>query len=170
FRLKNAAREGTRRVDGPVFPRVGMIETLEAIKNSEHWKTPLSGKNRGRGVASGFWFNCGLKSSVSATVNPDGTVALLEGSTDIGGTRTSIAMQLAETLGIDALEVIPTVGDTDSVGYTDVTGGSRVTFATGYAAYEAARDIQRQMVERAARIWDVDPKAVSYSDGGVSGP
>src|SRR5262249_59269746 len=152
FRLKNAAREGTRRVDGPVFPRVGMIETLEAIKNSEHWKTPLSRKNRGRGVASGFWFNCGLKSSVSATVNPDGTVSLVEGSTDIGGTRTSIAMQLAETLGIAAEDVVPTVGDTDSVGYTDVTGGSRVTFATGYAPYQTAPHIQPPMIEPAAPI------------------
>jgi CO/xanthine dehydrogenase Mo-binding subunit len=170
FRLKNGAREGTRRVDGPVFPKVGMIESLEAIRNSEHWKTPLKGKNRGRGVASGFWFNCGLKSSVSATVNPDGTVALVEGSTDIGGTRTSIAMQLAETLGIAAEDVIPAVGDTDSVGYTDVTGGSRVTFATGYAAYEAARDIQGQMIQRAARIWELDAAKVSYQDGCIFGP
>jgi CO/xanthine dehydrogenase Mo-binding subunit len=170
FRLKNAAREGTRRVDGPVFPRVGMIESVEAIENSQHWKTPLTGKNRGRGVASGFWFNIGLKSSVSATVNPDGKVALVEGSTDIGGTRASIAMQLAETLGIAAEDVIPTVADTDSVGYTDITGGSRTTFATGYAAYEAARDIQRQMVDRAARIWEVDPKQVTWRDGGVAGP
>lgn len=170
FRLKNAAREGTRRIDGPVFPRVGMIESLEAIQNSEHWKTPLGGKYRGRGVATGFWFNCGLKSSVSATVNPDGTVALVEGSTDIGGSRTGIAMQLAETLGIAAEDVTPSVGDTDSVGYTDVTGGSRVTFATGYAAYEAARDIQRQMVKRAARIWDVESKLVSYQEGCIVGP
>ena len=32
FRLKNAAVEGTRRVDGVVFPRIGMVETVEAIK------------------------------------------------------------------------------------------------------------------------------------------
>lgn len=170
FRLKNAAREGTRRVDGPVFPRIGMIESVEAIKNSEHWKTPLTGKNQGRGVASGFWFNCGLKSAASATVNPDGKVSLVEGSTDIGGSRTGIAMQLAETLGIAAEDVIPTVGDTDSVGYNDVTGGSRVTFATGLAAYEAARDIQRQMVERAARIWEVDSSKVTCEHGSFIGP
>lgn len=170
FRLKNAAREGTRRVDGPVFPRVGMVESVEAIKNSEHWRTPLTGKNQGRGVASGFWFNCGLKSAASATLNADGTVSLVEGSTDIGGSRTGIAMQLAETLGIAAEDVVPTVGDTDSVGYTDVTGGSRVTFATGYAAYEAARDIQRQLVERAARIWELDPNQVAYEHGSIVGP
>jgi CO/xanthine dehydrogenase Mo-binding subunit len=170
FRLKNAAKEGSRRIDGPVFPRVGMIESVEAIQQSEHWKTPLKGPYRGRGVASGFWFNCGLKSAVSATVNADGSVALVEGSTDIGGSRTGIAMQLAEALGITAEEVTPTVGDTDAVGYTDVTGGSRVTFATGWAAYEAALDIQRQMCARAAQIWEVDPQQVQYIDGGVQGP
>ena len=170
FRLKNAAREGIRRVDGPVYGRVGLEETLAAIQASEHYRTPLPGKYQGRGVASGFWFNVGLKSSVSATVNFDGTVTLVEGSTDIGGTRTSIAMQLAETLGIAVEDVTPTVVDTDSVGYTDVTGGSRVTFATGIAAVEAAKDIQRQLVQRAALLWNVDPSAVRYEAGSVWGP
>jgi len=170
IRKKNASKEGTRRVDGPVYSRIGMYESVEAIEQSEHWKTPLEGPNRGRGVASGFWFNAGLKSAVTATVNPDGTVALLEGSTDIGGSRTGIAMQLAETLGIRAEDVTPSVVDTDSVGYTDVTGGSRVTYATGIAAYEAARDIQRQMCARAAEMWEVDPADVVYEDGGVKGP
>lgn len=170
FRKRNAAREGTRRVDGPQFPRIGMTETVDAIQQSEHYRSALGGPNRGRGVASGFWFNCGLKSSVSATVNSDGSVSLVEGSTDIGGSRTGIAMQLAETLGIRAEDVNPSVGDTDSVGYTDVTGGSRVTFATGIAAIEAARDIQRQMVARAAQLWNVPADQVKYEDGHVVGP
>ena len=170
FRLRNGAHEGTRRVDGPVFARIGMLETVEAIQQSDHYQSPLDGKHRGRGVATGFWFNVGLRSSVSATVNVDGTVALVEGSPDIGGTRASIAMQLAETLGIAAEDVNPTVADTDSVGYTDVTGGSRVTFSTGIAAVKAARDIQRQLVQRAALVWDVDPGDVRYDDGGAVGP
>jgi len=170
FRLKNACKEGTRRIDGPVFSRIGMEETVQAIQNSEHYKAELTGPNQGRGIASGFWFNCGLRSSVTATVNGDGCVALLEGSTDIGGSRAAIAMQLAETLGITAEEVIPTVGDTDSAGYTDVTGGSRVTYATGWAAYEAAKDIQRQMIAAAADQWEVDPADVSYDDGKIIGP
>ncbi|MCA9017398.1 MAG: xanthine dehydrogenase family protein molybdopterin-binding subunit, partial [Planctomycetaceae bacterium] len=122
-----------------------------------------------RGIASGFWFNAGLKSAVTATVNSDGSVSLLEGSTDIGGSRTAIAMQFAETLGIGAEDIKPAVVDTDSVGYTDVTGGSRVTYATGWAAYEAAKDLQRQIVARAAELWDVDPAQVSYEDGQVVG-
>ena len=165
FRLKNAAKEGTRRVDGPVYPRVGLVEVLQAAKNSEHYRSPLVGANRGRGIAAGFWFNIGLKSSAAANVNPDGTVTLVEGSPDIGGTRTSVAMQLAETLGIAAEDVRPQVADTDSVGYTDVTGGSRVTFATGLAAYHCGLDIQKQMCERAALLWEVDAAKVTCDEG-----
>ncbi len=172
FRLRNGAREGTRRADGPVYPRIGMLETVEAARQHPHYQTPLpslgSGlptRPRGRGVASGFWFNIGLKSSATASVNADGSVSLVEGSTDIGGTRTSIAMQLAEALGIRAEDVKPVVADTDMVGYTDVTGGSRVTFATGWAAYEAAQDIKRQLAARAAHLWGTSPADVKYERG-----
>ncbi|MBL9094707.1 MAG: xanthine dehydrogenase family protein molybdopterin-binding subunit [Planctomycetaceae bacterium] len=166
LRLKNAVKEGSRRVDGPVYPKIGFVETLEAAKNSSHYKSPPpKGKNVGRGVACGFWFNAGLKSSVSASVNADGSVNLLEGSTDIGGSRASIAMQLAEPLGIRAEDVVPKVVDTDSVGYTDVTGGSRVTYATGWAAYEAAQGIIKQMTHRAAELWECKPEEVKFADG-----
>lgn len=165
LRLQNAAKEGTRRVDGPVYPRVGLVECLQAAQQSEHYKTPLKGPNCGRGVACGYWFNIGLKSSCSGHVNPDGTVSLIEGSTDIGGTRTSIAMQLAETLSLTAADILPQVGNTDTVGYTDVTGGSRVTFATGLAAYELGLDLRRQMAERAAILWECKPEEVRWDDG-----
>jgi CO/xanthine dehydrogenase Mo-binding subunit len=98
-------------------------------------------------------------------VNADGTVNLVEGSTDIGGTRTSIAMQAAEVLGIAAEAVRPVVVDTDSIGFTAVTGGSRTTFATGWAAYEAAQDVIRQMKERAAKLWEIDAASVECSRG-----
>ena len=165
FRLKNASKEGTRRVDGPVYPRIGNVECLEAARNSEHYNTPLAGPNRGRGVATGFWFNIGMQSSCSIGVNPDGTIILVEGSTDIGGTRASIAMQAAEVLGIPAEDVHPSVADTDSVGYTFLTGGSRVTFASGWAAYECAQDIKQKMIDRASSIWDVSAEDVELVDG-----
>ena len=166
FRLRNAAREGTRRADGPKFRKIGCVEVMETIKRHPHYNAPLEGPNRGRGVAVGFWFNIGLPSSCTLSVNADGTVNLVEGSTDIGGTRTSIAMQAAEVLGIPAESVNPSVGDTDSIGYTFLTGGSRTTFATGWAAYEAAQDVMRQMKERAAKLWAVDAASVT-AEGGV---
>ena len=168
IRLSNGAKEGDRRADGPVFPRIGFIETIEAAKTHPHYAAPNGKKYHGRGVASGFWFNIGLESSVTINVNPDGTVNLIEGSTDIGGTRASIAMQAAEVLGISAESVNPTVVDTNSIGYTAVTGGSRTTYATGYAAYEAAQDVVQQMIARAAKLWDVDEANVQFSDGEFS--
>ncbi len=165
FRVRNAAKEGTRRLTGPVFPRIGYLETLEAAKNHPHWNAPLEGPNRGRGIATGFWFNGSGPSSATASVSQDGTVILVEGSPDIGGTRAAVAMQMAEVLGIAAEDVHPSVGDTDSIGFTSTTGGSSVAFKTGWASYEAAQDIKRQMIERAAFIWDVSAEDVDLTDG-----
>jgi len=169
FRLNNTATTGTRRIDGVVYPKMGCKEVLEAIRDSDHYKSAApSGPNQGRGISVGYWFNVGLKSACTASVNNDGTVSLSEGSTDIGGSRTSIAMQFAETMGIGAEDVKPQVVDTDSIGHTDVTGGSRVTYATGWAAYKAALDIQDQLCERAAQLWEVEADQVKYEDGALS--
>jgi xanthine dehydrogenase molybdenum-binding subunit len=165
FRLLNASKEGTRWVEGRVFQRIGNVECLEAAKDSSQYNTALKGPWRGRGVASGYWFNIGMQSSCSIGVNADGTISLVEGSTDIGGTRVVIAMHAAEVLGIPAEDVHPSVGDTESVGYTMLTGGSRTAFATGWAAYECAQDIKRQMIERAASIWDMPAEDVDLVDG-----
>lgn len=170
FRQRNAAVEGDRRPDGPTYFRIGYLETVEAALAHPHYKAPLDkvgpdGKLHGRGVASGFWFNGGGRSSVSATVNSDGRVSLLEGSTDIGGTRTSIAMQFAETLGLRSEDITPHIPDTDSIGYTDGTGGSRVTFATGFAAIELAKKIRETMREGLSQLWDVPMDQISYENG-----
>src|SRR5438093_4408534 len=167
FRLLNSAKEGTRRATGPVFQRVGFVETLQAAKDHPHYSAPLQGPYRGRGVASGFWGNGTGPSSALAIVNPDGRVKLVEGSPDIGGTRASVSQQLSEVLGIPIEEVNPSVGDTDSVGFTSNTGGSGVTFKTGWASYEAAQDIKRQMCARAARTWECPVEEVEYRDGAV---
>ena len=168
FRLLNAAKEGTRRIEGLVARRIGLVECLEAARNHDHYKAKLNGGNTGRGVACGYWPNRGFQSSVVMTVNFDGTISLIMGSVDIGGTRASIAQQTAETLGIAYEDVKPTVVDTDSIGYTFITGGSRTSFATGLAAIDAAEDVKDQMVSRAAKIWDTSEDDVEYVNGAVS--
>ena len=165
LRLMNSAKEGTRRPTGPLTPKVGYIETLEATKSHPHYAAAKNGKRVGRGVASGFWGNNTGPSAAVALVNPDGTVTLTEGSPDIGGTRASVSQQFAEVLGIAAEDVHPQIGDTDSIGFTSNTGGSSVTFKTGFAAYTAAQDVRQQMIARAARIWEVEPDDVLYEDG-----
>ena len=168
FRLLNGSKEGTRRVTGPQFGRIGYLETVQAAKEHEHWSAPLGGPNRGRGIAGGFWINGAGPSSALASVNSDGTVSLVEGSPDIGGSRTVAAMHVAEVLGIAAEDVQPLVGDTSSIGFTSMTGGSGVAFKTGWASYEAAQDVKRQMIQRAATIWGISPENVDYSDGVIS--
>ncbi len=165
LRLRNRAREGSRRVDGPKYRRIGCEQVLRAVQDHPHYSAPLGGPNRGRGVAVGFWFNVGLESSCTLHVSADGNVHLVEGSTDIGGTRTSIAMQAAEVLGVSAGAILPEVVDTDSVGFTSVTGGSRTTFATGWAAHDAAQKIVAEMRSRAAKLWGVEPDAVEHCKG-----
>ena len=167
FRLLNGAKEGTRRATGPLMPSVGIIETLQAAKEHDHYRSPLEGPYRGRGVASGFWGNGTGPASAVAIVNADGTLSLVEGSADLSGTRVAFAQQAAEVLGIAVEDVKPSVGDTESVGFTSNSGGSGATFKTGWATYEATREVQRQMVARAAKIWDVNEDDVEYVDGAL---
>ena len=169
FRLINAAKEGTRQpANGPVYRKIGLIETLEAARDHAHYRSELTGSNVGRGIASGAWFNGSGPASAVASVNADGSVSLVEGSPDVGGSRAAMAMQVADVLGLTADEVSPSIGTTDSIGYSSGAGGSGVTFKTGTACIEAAKDIQVQMCQRAARIWDVGTNEVEYSGGGVS--
>ena len=165
FRLNNAPVEGSRRADNVPHPKVGCVEVLQAMKNHPHWNTPLEGENRGRGSSLGFWMNFGGPASCTIKVNADGTVALREGSPDIGGTRTTISMMAAEVLGIPASSVVPAVVDTDSVGYTNGTGGSSVTFKQGLAAHDAAQHVKQQMIDRAAMIWDLEPASIKFEKG-----
>ena len=165
FRILNGAKENDRRPDGVQYARIGQIETVEAIRDSEHYRTPLEGSYRGRGIASGYWNNWGGQSSATAVLNPDGTVSINEASTDIGGSRASIAMQLAEAMDIGYEQVKATVVDTDTVAYNDVTGGSRTTFATGLAAYNLGRQLLQEMKRRLAENWEARAGDVSYEDG-----
>jgi len=169
FRLRNHAKEGDVRLDGGTHGHIGGIETLEAARACAHYNAPLGdprpGMRRGRGVAHGYWGNWGGRSSCTLTVNGDGTVNLVTSSVDLSGTRTTLAMQAAETLELPPERIKPGVGDTDTTGYADVSAGSRTTYATGIAAIKAAQDIIAQMRRRAAELWDVPVENVTYAQG-----
>ncbi len=164
FRLRNAAREGTRAAYGPTFRRIGFEETLHAAKAHPHYAAPRN-RRQGRGVACGFWFNVGGESSAQVNVNEDGTVAVTTGHPDIGGSRASMVNIAAEKLGIHYRNVSAQVGDTNTIGYSATTGGSRVTFSAGTAVSEATERVVEQLRERAALLWDIDPDAVDWNNG-----
>ncbi len=166
LRMQNAAREGTKAAYGPKFGPIGLEETLNAVKKTEHWNAPLR-KWQGRGVASGFWFNIGGETCLSLTVNEDGTVSLMAGTPDIGGLRASLAMVAADELGIPFDKVRPIIGDTGSLGFTFLTGGSRSAFSGSMAVVEAAKQIKIDLCARAAKLWDLKPDQVEFAGGQV---
>ena len=164
LRLKNAADEGTQAPYGPKFPAIGLKACLEAAKAHPNYTAPVP-EGCGRGVACGFWFNIGMQSSAEVLIREDGTVTINEGSPDIGGSRASMCLMAAETLGIPYERITAHVADTESTGYCNMTGGSRTTFATGMAVVQACEDIIAQCKERAAMTWDIDADQVDWDDG-----
>jgi xanthine dehydrogenase molybdenum-binding subunit len=169
LRLKNVARKGDRMPSGPILPEVGTEELEKAMLNHPHYNTPLEGPNRGRGVAVGFRSQAGgTGSSATLNVNSNGTVNIVTGSIDLSGTRLSLAMQAAEVLGLNAEDINPSVVDTDSVGWTGGTGGSRITFDTGLAVISAAHEVIKQMSQRAAILWEAKPEDIKFENGKFS--
>ncbi|HTW87672.1 MAG TPA: xanthine dehydrogenase family protein molybdopterin-binding subunit [Candidatus Binataceae bacterium] len=165
MRILNGSHEGTPQPAGPPFKRIGLIECCEALRDSAHYRSELIGLNRGRGVATGFWFNGGAQSSAAVNFHTDGTLSVVTGSVDIGGSRAAMGMIAAEVLGLEVNDVRSIVADTDSIGHTDVTGGSRVTVATGLAVYNAAQDVVQQLKQRAALVWERKPEDVEFNLG-----
>lgn len=164
LRLKNAVDEGMAAAYGPKFGPIGLRPCLEAAKQHPNYTNALA-KGKGRGVAVGFWFNVGLQSSASVQVNQDGSITVIEGNPDIGGSRASMALMAAEELGIPYERVRVLVADTDSIGICDVTGGSRVTYATGMAVVAATKKVKHDLCQRAAKIWKIDPEQVEWQGG-----
>ena len=165
LRMMNAAREGTKAAYGPKFGPIGLEETLNSIKKTEHWNTPLGSGRARRGL--GFWFNIGGETCASLTVNEDGTVSLMAGTPDIGGLRASLTNVVADELGIPYDKVRPIIGDTGSLGFTFLTGGSRSAFSGSMAIVEAAKQIKAELCARACKLWEAKPDQVEFKDGAV---
>ncbi len=164
LRLLNAAKEGTKAVHGPIYPKMGYVETVEAALTHPHYKAPLK-KLQGRGVASGFWFNAGGESCAQVNITEDGNVVVTTGHPDIGGSRASIANITAELLGIDINKVSVIIGDTATIGFSNLTGGSRVLFASALVVTESANQVINILKERAAKIWQIDKDAIEWENG-----
>lgn len=163
-RLKNASKQGTKASFGPSWDRIGLVETLEAAQTHPHYSAPLK-QGQGRGISCGFWFNHGGETSVTLALSEDGTAQLSVGTPDIGGSRASMAQMAAEELGIPYENIRTTIADTATLGYNEVSHGSRVTYASGLATIKAARDAVKKLKARAAAKWGIDEDAVIWEDG-----
>ena len=153
FRLKNAVQEGDRMPNGVRHARFGCRELEEAMHGPSALRCPPGRSLPGAGHGGGISLARGPNVVGHDHVNSNGTINLVTGSVDIGGTRTAVAMQVAEVLGLQPEDITPTVVDTDTIGFTATTGGSRITFDTGLAAIAAAEEVKQQMTARAALLW-----------------
>jgi CO/xanthine dehydrogenase Mo-binding subunit len=165
LRLKNAVRNGSVTAAG-TFNNIGFVECLEAARDSDHYQSRIR-PGQGRAVVAGFWRNAGGSSAATIRMHKNGFASVSTGSADLSGTRTALGMIAAETLHIPYENVKTQVGDTESIGHTGVSGGSRTVNATGQAVMRAALEIIDQAKERAASGWNVVPGQVEWQEGKV---
>jgi CO/xanthine dehydrogenase Mo-binding subunit len=165
LRLKNAVLNGRETAAG-IFREIGFVECLDAARISNHYRSKLP-PGQGRAVVAGYWRNAGGNSSATIQMHKNGFASVKTGSADLSGTRVALGMIAAETLHIPIEHVHTEVADTESIGNTGVSGGSRTVNATGQAVFQAAQDVIGQLKERAASGWNVLPDQVSWQDGRV---
>ena len=167
LRRRNAAVTGSTMPIGTPFPAIGLTTILDRVAAHHCWTTPLAkGRHpRGRGLAVGYWRGTSMTSAGHVTLTADGRVMVTMGTVDIAGTRTSMAQVAAEEFGIGIDDVHVQHGDTKSVGYSDISAGSRVTRTMAAAVVEACQDALGQLKRRAAEKLQCAPADVTYADG-----
>ena len=168
FRLKNVSREGDPQPSGRPWPRTGLYECLERLRDHPRWKARSRVAGRGVGVAVGGW-NGGLEPAAAACqVHGDGTVVVQVGSVDITGTNSAFRAIAAEVLSIPIEQVRVQYSDTAQAPYAGMAGGSKTTYTVGAAVQAAAQEVRRQILEMAAERLEAAAEDLEIDRGVVS--
>lgn len=165
LRIINLAEEGDPMPDGTIFPRVGFKETMQKMAEHLAGKGKIEGENRGRGIACSYWRGGVGCSSAQVNLNADGTINLVLGSTDLTGSRTSLAQIVAEEFSIPFQRVSVVTGDTDTAPYSDLAVGSRTTYQMGMAVYRACQDAKIKLAGQAALRLNVEAVRLELDQG-----
>src|SRR5450759_3579646 len=167
LRLHNASREGDPTADETPWPRIAMVECLEAARRHPLYTAP-TGPGEGVGVALASWGGARSPAAAGCRVEPDGSVSILIGSPDISGSSTGLAMIAAEAFGVSANKVRVVIGDTSYAPQGPMAAGSQVTYSVGGAGYEAALEARRQLLEIATEELEAAPEDLDIVDGRVT--
>jgi CO/xanthine dehydrogenase Mo-binding subunit len=169
LRIKNAAREGSPIPDGSQFPVIGMVETLEAVKEHPLWKNRAESAKHGRGVgvAVGGWMGGLEPGAAVCKLNRDGVLQVQLGAADLSGTPTTFTMLAAETFGVDPDKIRFVYSNTDSGPYAGGVGGSKTTYTLGNAVIRAAEDARKQTLAIAVEEFEVSAEDLEIVDGDV---
>jgi CO/xanthine dehydrogenase Mo-binding subunit len=166
LRLRNASREGDERPDRQPWPRIGLIECLEAARRHPVYSAPAEA-GEGVGVAVGGWGGGREPSAAGCRVEPDGNLLVHLGTVDISGTDTTLAMIAAETFGVPLDRVRVETGDTANAPYAGMAGGSKIIYTVGPAVQQAAAEARRQLLEIAAEELEAAVEDLVIEDGEV---
>ena len=169
FRLKNCVVEGDPRPNGAAWPRIGLKETLEALRDHPRWQNRANGNGSGRGfgVAIGGWPGGVEPATAICRLDHDGSLTVVLGSVDLNGTNTTFAQIAAESFGMPADNVQITTASTAGAPYAGGTGGSKITYTVGPAVQKAAEEAKAQILSIAAQQLEASVEDLEIADGAV---
>jgi xanthine dehydrogenase YagR molybdenum-binding subunit len=179
LRLKNVPAHSQGREGNPPYTTTGLRQCLEEGAESFGWpgaRPQAAGDfadgpvRRGVGVAACLWpYGSGAPPATAIVkLYSDGTVNLNTGAADIGtGTKTVLAMVVAEELGVDPDAVQIEHADTGTTQFAAASGGSMTVPTQAPTVRSAALDVQRQLLELAADELGVAVSTLYLKDGKI---
>ncbi|MBE3556132.1 MAG: xanthine dehydrogenase family protein [Firmicutes bacterium] len=167
FRLQHASQSGDPRPDGKPWPKIGLVDVLQAAQQDPHWRDRQAGQDEGWGVAVGGWVGGLEPAAAGCRIDPDGHVTVTVGATDLTGTATAFQAIAAETLGLSPQQVHIAFGDTEHAPYAGAAGGSKTTYTVGLAVQQAAQAARSQLLEVAAQLFEAAPEDLELRNGAV---
>jgi CO/xanthine dehydrogenase Mo-binding subunit len=168
LRLKNVPTFSQAREGNPPYTTTGLKQCLEEGARAFRWKETKkdiekSGRKghirRGVGMASCLWVagGGGPPSTVILKLYADGSVNLNMGASDIGtGTKTVMAMVVAEELGVKPGVIQIEHADTGTTQYATPSGGSKTVPTESPAVRSAAIHVKQQLLEMAGQDLGTD--------------
>lgn len=124
---------------------------------------------RGLGLSFHTWTGTAHPAACILTVNPDGSVVISSGTQDIGtGTRTVMAIVVAETFGLQPQNIQIQVGDS-TLPASAGSGGSGTAGGMGSAVRRAAVDALSALFAKIAPSLGVEANLLKASEGMITG-
>ena len=181
FRLKNATDPDTLTVNKMILSSNGLKECIRKGAEVSGWKEKYGRKKDegqdtargiGLGIAADVMGSKMYKSHESAgtiiKVEEDGSVYLFTGAADTGqGSDTAMAQIAAQEMGIAYERIRVKAADTEITPFDTGSFASRVTFISGNATRNAARDAKRQVLDVVGRELKLDPVSLDIRDESV---
>jgi CO/xanthine dehydrogenase Mo-binding subunit len=169
FRLQNCVIEGDERPNGNAWPRIGLKECLEALRDHPAWQGRQAARAAGRGVgiAVGGWPGGVEPATAVCRLDSDGRLTVVLGSVDLSGTNTTFGQIAAEAFGMAADDIAITTASTAAAPYAGGTGGSKITYTVGPAVKQAAEDARDQILGIAAQHLEAAVEDLEIVEGMV---